>query len=113
MSNPTPRQYGAQAHEEACEWFVEFRTGEPDERQRRRFYAWLQESPANVAAYLDVAKTWVQAGSQDIAQKYPAQELIASAINANNDAVPIGVSDFPIRTPVSVAAEQEEPLSPV
>lgn len=95
MSQIKARRYSAQTYQEACEWFVEFRTDEPDEDQRHRFHAWIQESPANVAAYLDVAKSWVHTGSPAIARAYPMQELIDDAVQAETElVVPITGSKF-------------------
>jgi transmembrane sensor len=103
MSHSSDRRYSSESFQEACEWFVEFRTDEPDEAHRRRFHAWLQESPANVAAYLDVAKVWVHTGSPDIVSKYPKQNLIADATSAQADvAVAIADATLRLRSPLAM-----------
>jgi transmembrane sensor len=46
-----------QMYEEAAEWLVEFRTGDPDAGTRERFDRWLARSPEHVRAYLECAAT--------------------------------------------------------
>jgi len=70
----------AQIYEEACEWFVEFRTGEPDLQARRDFRAWLEESPAHMSAYLDVTATWTQTTGVDLTPNRSREQLIAEAL---------------------------------
>jgi transmembrane sensor len=69
----------AQIHQAACEWFVEFRAGEPDERARRSFHAWLRESPAHMAAYLEVAASWAESGAGDVGKRWSVEELVLQA----------------------------------
>src|SRR5579871_3451184 len=76
--NATPT-FNAQIHREACEWFVEFRSGDPGERARARFKTWLQASPAHLAAYLDAAATWNQGASPGLAERWSKEGLIAEA----------------------------------
>src|SRR5579871_2605310 len=77
--NATPT-FNPQIHREACEWFVEFRAGEPGERARNEFKSWLKASPAHLAAYLETAATWNQSAAPDIARRYTKEELIAEAL---------------------------------
>jgi transmembrane sensor len=63
----------------AGEWFVEFRTGEPDQATRAAFCAWLQESQAHMAAYLEFAALWNRAGGYDPQEKWPLERLIEAA----------------------------------
>lgn len=63
----------------AGEWFVEFRTGEPDQATRAAFCAWLQESQAHMAAYLEFAALWNRAGGYDPHEKWPPERLIEAA----------------------------------
>lgn len=44
--------------EEAAAWFVEFSTDDPDLATRRRFDAWLCQSPEHVRAYLGMLPIW-------------------------------------------------------
>ncbi|MEJ0034942.1 MAG: FecR domain-containing protein [Gammaproteobacteria bacterium] len=71
--------YNAQIYQEACEWLVEFRTGEPDEAKRETFHAWLQMSPLHMEAYLDVAVNWHSTSSIDLTRFGSRDELIAQA----------------------------------
>jgi transmembrane sensor len=79
MKPHNPAKLNPLIYEQACEWFVEFRTSEPDEAARRAFHAWLQESPAHMGAYLHVTADWNQSASNDIRQRWPVDELVAQA----------------------------------
>lgn len=74
-TTPTPK-WNAPIYQAACEWFVEFRSGEPDESARRAFHAWLQSSPAHMAAYLEVAALWGESGAVEVRSRWPVEELI-------------------------------------
>jgi transmembrane sensor len=80
MKRQSPTKYHPRVYEEACEWFVEFRTGAQSESIRKDFYAWLQEAPAHMAAYLDVAASWGQSGALDVTGIFPRAALIAEAM---------------------------------
>jgi transmembrane sensor len=58
MQRKPPTQVNEQIYQEACEWFVEFRSGELDAAARRRFDAWARKSPEHLAAYLEIAALW-------------------------------------------------------
>jgi transmembrane sensor len=47
-----------QVLEEAAGWLVEFRAGDPDSSERRRFDDWLRTSPEHVRAYLTLLPVW-------------------------------------------------------
>jgi transmembrane sensor len=79
MKSQAHPKLNTQIYHEACEWFVEFRVGEPDEASRRAFHAWLQESPAHMGAYLDVTATWNEGGSLELQKKWPLATLVAQA----------------------------------
>lgn len=87
MTHDRRHRHNPLIYQQACEWFVEFRTDEPGEAQRRAFHEWLKESPAHVAAYLDVASSWNRAGSAAVAQEYPKDILIAEAAAAAAEVV--------------------------
>lgn len=74
-TTPTPK-WNAQIYQAACEWFVEFRSGEPDESTRRAFHAWLQSAPAHMAAYLEVAALWGESGAVEVRSRWPVEVLI-------------------------------------
>lgn len=100
MKRQSPKKYHPRVYEEACEWFVEFRTGTPSESVRSQFYAWLQEAPAHMAAYLDVAANWGQAGALDMTARFPKDALIAEATGATDN-----VLVHPVTTDTARASE--------
>lgn len=88
MKHNASPAYSAQIYQEACEWFVEFRSGQPEEAARRVFQAWLQESPVHMGAYLDVAGNWHRTGSADFARLGSVEELIAQALQDSAVVIP-------------------------
>jgi transmembrane sensor len=78
------KRYSAQVYEQACEWFVEFRTAAADEELRHAFHSWLQQAPAHMAAYLDVASSWKRTGALDVSARFPKEALIAQAMESDN-----------------------------
>jgi transmembrane sensor len=87
-------QLNTQIYEEACEWFLEFRTEEPDATARRKFDAWMRRSPEHVAAYLEVAAIWDNPGSHDAAGKRDCRTLIAEAAAERDNVVPLMSAAF-------------------
>lgn len=102
------RQSTKYVYEEACEWFVEFRTGTPTESVRGHFYAWLQEAPAHMAAYLDVAASWGQAGALDMTRRFPKDALIAEAAGGTDN-----VLAHPATPDPAMASSGREPRRPL
>jgi transmembrane sensor len=78
------KRYAPEVYERACEWFVEFRTAAADEDTRHEFHAWLQQAPAHMAAYLDVASRWKWTAALDVSARFPKEALIAQARDADN-----------------------------
>lgn len=64
---------------QAADWFVEFRTGEPNERGRKAFLGWLKESPAHMSAYLEIASLWDQSGALEVREKWSLEALLDEA----------------------------------
>jgi transmembrane sensor len=85
MSRQSRANYHPRVYEEACGWFVGFRTGTPDEASRRAFFAWLQEAPAHMAAYLDVAEQWQQLGALEVSARFPKERVIAEALGDDDN----------------------------
>lgn len=85
MKRQSPKKYHPRVYEEACEWFAEFRTGTPSESVRGQFHAWLQEAPAHMAAYLDVAASWGRAGGLDMTRRFAKESLIAEAMSGTSN----------------------------
>ena len=78
------KRYSQEVYEQACVWFVEFRAAPADERTRQGFYAWLQQAPAHMTAYLEVASRWNHAGALDVGARFSKEALIAEATDADN-----------------------------
>ena len=78
------KRYSEEVYEQACEWFAEFRASAAEEATRQAFFAWLQQAPAHMAAYLDVASNWRRAGALDVSARFSKEALIAEACDADN-----------------------------
>lgn len=87
MKRQIPKKYHPRVYEEACEWFVEFRSGTPSESVRRQFYAWLHQAPGHMAAYLDVAASWGHAGAVDMTARFSEATLLAEAADDTTNVV--------------------------
>jgi transmembrane sensor len=85
-----------QIYEEASDWIVKNREGDLDTREKKRFDAWLRESPQHLRAYLEMSAVWEDVGSLDPDFNASADELIARA-RAEGNIVPLG-SAPPLRT---------------
>lgn len=80
MEPGTPsRKWNAQVYHAACEWLVEFRTGEPNEAARKAFHAWLVESPAHMAAYLEMTAIWNESSAVDASVRGSIEQLVEQA----------------------------------
>lgn len=97
--------FNAQIHQRACEWFVEFRNGEPDEAARRAFHAWLQESPQHMGAYLQITALWNEGAAVDRKEKWTFDTLIAQAAADPGNIVSLNEPSF------SRSLEKERMLS--
>jgi transmembrane sensor len=78
-----------QIYEEACEWFVEFRAGEPDASARREFDLWMRKSPGHLAAYLEIAAIWNEGPSLDPLLKWDSEALIGQAARDPDNIIPL------------------------
>jgi transmembrane sensor len=78
------KRYAPEVYEQACEWFVEFRAAAADDQVRHAFHAWLQQAPAHMAAYLDVASSWNWTDALDVSGRFPKETLIAQARDSDN-----------------------------
>jgi len=103
----------SQIHQAACEWFVEFRAGEPGEAARGSFLAWLRQSPAHMAAYLEVAALWAESGVAGARKEWSVEELISQARAAPDNVVTLPSSaagPAMVTLPASVAPEAAEEM---
>jgi transmembrane sensor len=79
MQPEAPLKLNEQIYQEACEWFVEFRSGDLDDAGRRQFDLWARKSPEHLAAYLEIAAIWNEGSALDSDRKRDAGTLIAQA----------------------------------
>jgi transmembrane sensor len=73
------RKLNTQIYEEACEWFIDCRSGDLDEAARHAFDGWLRQSPEHLRAYLEIAAIWDEGRSLDPEGKFDRDALIAEA----------------------------------
>ena len=78
-----------QIYEEASEWVVRHRTDDLDAQARRRFDAWLRQSPQHVSAYLEMSSVWEGVPQIDASLNPTADQLIARS-RADSNVVALG-----------------------
>jgi transmembrane sensor len=89
MQPKAPLKLNDQVYQEACEWFVEFRSGDLDDAGRRRFDLWARKSPEHLAAYLEIAAIWSEGSALDPGLKWDPKTLIAQAAADAANVVPL------------------------
>jgi transmembrane sensor len=89
MQPKGPLKLNDQAYQEACEWFVESRSGDLDDAGRRRFDLWARKSPEHLAAYLEIAAIWSEGSALDPDLKWDPKTLIAQAAADATNVVPL------------------------
>jgi ferric-dicitrate binding protein FerR (iron transport regulator) len=89
MQPKTPLKLNEQIYQEACEWFVEFRSGDLDDAGRRQFDLWARKSPEHLAAYLEIAAIWNEGSALDSDRKRDTETLIAQAAADTTNVVPL------------------------
>jgi transmembrane sensor len=89
MQPKTPLKLNEQIYQEACEWFIEFRSGDLDDAGRRQFDLWARKSPEHLAAYLEIAAIWNEGSALDSDRKRDAETLIAQAAADATNVVPL------------------------
>ena len=72
----------AQSRQEAADWWAEIAEGGLRRPDRKRFVDWLQESPENVAEYLELAAVWQNLGETGADADVDA--ILAEAGDADN-----------------------------
>lgn len=87
-----------QVFQEAGEWFLEFRDGEPDADTRVEFDEWIRRSPDHLGAYLEVAAIWNEAPALEAPN---ASQLIERAAKSreNQNIVLLHAHSEPIEAP--------------
>jgi transmembrane sensor len=89
MQPQAPLKLNEQVYQEACEWFVEFRSGDLDDAGRRRFDLWARKSPEHLAAYLEIAAIWSEGSALDPDLKWDPKALISHAKADATNVVPL------------------------
>ena len=92
-----------QIYDEASEWVVRHRAEDLDAEAKRRFDAWLRESPLHVRAYLEMSSVWEGVPDLDPTWNVSADELIARARADGNV--------HPLHEPVSARAPRTSPVT--
>lgn len=93
-----------QIYEEASEWVVQHRTGELGAQDRRRFDAWLRQSPQHVSAYLEMSSIWEGVPQIDASLNPTAAQLIEQS-RVDSNVVPLGKAD-PFLSNTSIAVSK-------
>lgn len=73
-----------QIYDEASQWVVTHRSDDLDAGARRRFDAWLRESPQHVRAYLEMSSIWEGVPALNSGRNPDAKDLIANARAQSN-----------------------------
>src|ERR1700736_2597807 len=79
MEPKTGSILNTQIYEEACEWFVEFRSGDLDSSAQREFDLWVRRSPEHLAAYFEIAAIWNEGSFVDSMREWDTDTLISQA----------------------------------
>ena len=80
-------KFNNQIYEEACEWFIECRTGDLQASMRLEFDRWIRKSPEHLSAYLEIAAIWDEGPSLDPTHEYDRARLIADAVERPDNVV--------------------------
>ncbi len=103
MARFSSARLNSQIYSEAAEWFVNCRSGPLDEVARRRFDAWLRQSPQHLSAYLELAAIWDEAPGLDAECRWDTETLIAEALADETNVVPLARASVPTGAAVSSA----------
>src|SRR5882724_7183673 len=79
MERPVRSKFNSQIYQEACEWFIECRSGDLDSAARAEFDRWLRKSPEHQSAYLEIAAIWIAGPTLDPSNRWDLDDLIAQA----------------------------------
>ena len=111
MQPKSPSKLNEQVYQEACEWFVEFRSGDLDDAGRRRFDLWARTSPEHLAAYLEIAAIWSEGSSLDPDLKWDLQKLVTQAAADASNVVPLTDRSHSADA-ATVSSDTSSPLDP-
>ena len=102
MPRISSAKLNAQIYSEASEWFVNCRSGALDEATRRKFDAWLRQSPQNLSAYLELAAIWDEGPVLDAGRRWDTDTLIAEAL-ADQSNVTTLITPSTVRAPANIS----------
>ena len=107
MAKTSVPKLNTQIYEEATQWFVEFRSGDADERARRAFSEWVRVSPEHVRAYLEIAAIWNEGEMLDSERRYG--DKIAVELAEIDNVLPLAEAPRQLLTqPASVDAPRSK-----
>ncbi|MFC4312805.1 FecR family protein [Steroidobacter flavus] len=102
MPRTSSARLNAQIYSEASEWFVNCRSGALDDDKRRKFDAWLRQSPQHLSAYLELAAIWDEGATLDAERRWDTETLIAEAL-ADQSNVATLITSPTVRAPTSIS----------
>lgn len=102
MPRISSAKLNAQIYSEASEWFVNCRSGALDDPMRRKFDAWLRQSPQHLSAYLELAAIWDEAPALDAERRWDTDTLIAEAL-ADQSNVTTLITPSTVRPPAAIS----------
>jgi transmembrane sensor len=77
-----------QIYEEASDWLVKNREGELGPQEKKRFDAWLRESPQHLSAYLEMSAIWENVSALDLSQS-PSPDELTARVRAEANVFPL------------------------
>lgn len=102
MARTSQARLNAQIYSEASEWFVNCRSGALDEDKRRKFDAWLRQSPQHLSAYLELAAIWDEGPTLDAERRWDTETLIAEALAEQSNVTPL-ITTPTVRAPATIS----------
>ncbi|HEY5760958.1 MAG TPA: FecR domain-containing protein [Steroidobacter sp.] len=102
MARTSQARLNAQIYSEASEWFINCRSGALDDDKRRRFDAWLRQSPQHLSAYLELAAIWDEGPSLDAERRWDTDTLIAEALADQSNVTPL-ITTPTVRAPATIS----------
>jgi transmembrane sensor len=102
MARTAFAKLNAQIYSEASEWFVNCRSGTLDDDKRRKFDAWLRQSPQHLSAYLELAAIWDEGPTLDANGRWDPETLIADAL-ADQSNVTTLITPPTVRAPATIS----------
>jgi transmembrane sensor len=102
MARTSQARLNAQIYSEASEWFINCRSGALDDDKRRKFDAWLRQSPQHLSAYLELAAIWDEGPSLDAERRWDTDTLIAEALADQSNVTPL-ITTPTVRAPATIS----------